>query len=1056
MLTNILFPPNSAGITSQEVKFSPPPHFCSALGSSADNGETKTLKFSAPARVYIAGSALSGGCLKTSPGVGFAVVDVAVEVPKEYYQEKDYLDHRYHAKRLAYLKVLHKHVSRAGWVSSSIFSAHHTDIRKPCLLVKAKAHGDVCLRVLLTASANTFPSARLHPDKANMRHLDSGDGVRCSSSHYNHSILEDMFLDVHAKYLQDAAASAEYLEDACVLLKVWAARRGLLGAPDGFNGFLLSMLMAHLVTNGCKLSPAMDAQQLVKGALKILSEPGVMSGVFWAGEKTKNMAGWKNAFPFVFIGPCGCVNIGARVSKSAVAEFVHEAALSAALLQRGGRTAFEQVFLVTLSQAAKYDIHLHVTVDRNGNSASGNCNGDMFSWRSHEAQINDIVTTALGTRAKIVRVQHKPFVNSSDIQHSLNSAPTTSKKRKSLGQDADTNADTAGSFTIWIGIVLDPENAFRIVDLGPSSDDDKLAKQFRSFWGDRAELRRFKDGRICESVVWDFISSSKRHHIPALAAEYALKKNFASTERVEWSCNLLDPALKGKGSLLEDNSKESSPTALIQCLDRLAKRMKDMKDVPLRVVNVQPLSPAFRGTDPFPPQPHQLAFGAGVGLGRSDEHIPVCPRVLDVLVQLEGSGRWPENSMAINKTKAAMALTIANQLRSSYAMPTIVAEEAVDILHEGYAFRLHINSTAGGANNEAAEKHLIKGAAHAGVTATISARFPAYGPATQVAKRWISTHMLSPHIRDEVVELLVGYLFLHPGAVEPPTSREVAFVRFLDLLASHPWGVLPLFVDPDDEVTMESMQELEKKMDLPEAASMCISTPYDPEGDTWTRGGPPVVVLKRAQALAARASDRLKALLQGSKTSGGDVETATLGDESAWESLFTPALMHYDIVLKLRRAALPFPDHALFTGKQIKRRLVKELEVDPDTFQVAEHDGKKGLQLSKMPTKVLNRGPDKARAAMLIGFDPLKRYLLEAERRLGGTALLFADNHGGDLIGVALKPKMVHHGAQLPASLGDFDPLGEFNPPAPPSVDDILDELLFIGNGFVQDGYKRN
>ena len=46
--------------------------------------------------------------------------------------------------------------------------------------------------------------------------------------------------------------------------------------------------------------------------------------------------------------------------------------------------------------------------------------------------------------------------------------------------------------------------------------------------------------------------------------------------------------------------------------------------------------------------------------------------------------------MAINKTKAAMALKIAEQLRSSYATPTIVTEEATDVLHEGFVFRLHI------------------------------------------------------------------------------------------------------------------------------------------------------------------------------------------------------------------------------------------------------------------------------------------------------------------------------------------------------------------------------
>ncbi|ACO64866.1 predicted protein, partial [Micromonas commoda] len=815
------------------------------------------------------------------------VVDVAVEVPKEFFQEKDYLDHRYHVKRMAYLQVLQQNLESADWVASSVYSTHHADVRKPCLLVKAKKPGDVCLRVLLTIPVHTFPSARLHHEKANLRNLEIQNDERLPSPHYNHSIIEDMFMDEHIKYLRGAAETAEYYEDACILLKVWAAKRGLLGAPDGFNGFVLSMILAYLIRSGGKLSPQMDAQQLVKGALSFLSNPATLKAGFTATGVKQNVASWRSMFPFIFVGPCGYVNIGARISRSAMDEFIHEAARSSSLLERGGRTAFEQVFLVSLYPAMRYDLHVHVKLDRSDNTAVGSCEGDIVSWRNHERTIHDLVTKAISNRAKLVRVQHQPFE-----------------------QDAEDETDL---YTVWVGIIFDPEHALRLVDLGPSSDNDKLAKEFRAFWGDRAELRRFKDGRICESVVWDSIPFNKRHHIPALATDYVLKRNFSSTETVEWSCNLLDPAMGMK----ESDSKESSPIALIQCLDRLAKRMKDMKEVPLRVVNAQPISPAFRGTDPFPPRQHQLAFGAGIGLGRSDEQMPVCPKTLDVVVQLEGSGRWPENSMAINKTKAAMALKIAEQLRSSYATPTIVTEEATDVLHEGYVFRLHINSSASGANNEAAEKYLIKGAAHAAVIATISARFPVYGAATQVAKRWISSHMLAPHIRDEVVELIMGYLFLHPGAVDPPGSREVAFIRFLDLLASHPWNVLPLFVDPEDEFTLADMQNLEKKMDSSDASSMCIATPYDTEGDLWTQRGPPGVVLKRAQALASRAAERLKVLLQGKNRmghnlSGSFMNNLLLGDASAWESLFTPALMHYDIVLKLRRTALPFPDQALF------------------------------------------------------------------------------------------------------------------------------------------------
>ena len=58
-----------------------------------------------------------------------------------------------------------------------------------------------------------------------------------------------------------------------MLLKVWAVRGGILGAPDGFTGFILSMLMTHFVTTGGKLNPLMDARQLVKGSAHAAFRP---------------------------------------------------------------------------------------------------------------------------------------------------------------------------------------------------------------------------------------------------------------------------------------------------------------------------------------------------------------------------------------------------------------------------------------------------------------------------------------------------------------------------------------------------------------------------------------------------------------------------------------------------------------------------------------------------------------------------------------------------------------------------------------------------------------
>jgi hypothetical protein len=68
---------------AKDLKYSPPAHF-----PGADSSPTKILKFAPPERVFLTGSAATGGCLRTAPGTGLTVVDVAVEVPKGFFQEK--------------------------------------------------------------------------------------------------------------------------------------------------------------------------------------------------------------------------------------------------------------------------------------------------------------------------------------------------------------------------------------------------------------------------------------------------------------------------------------------------------------------------------------------------------------------------------------------------------------------------------------------------------------------------------------------------------------------------------------------------------------------------------------------------------------------------------------------------------------------------------------------------------------------------------------------------------------------------------------------------------
>jgi len=74
------------------------------------------------------------------------------------------------------------------------------------------------------------------------------------------------------------------------------------------------------------------------------------------------------------------------------------------------------------------------------------------------------------------------------------------------------------------------------------------------------------------------------------------------------------------------------------------------KYVPLTVVGFHSLSPAFRGTDVYPPQPHPLAGATGkvnnymliimltilsfLTTQKHDEHLPLCVEPLSFLVQV--------------------------------------------------------------------------------------------------------------------------------------------------------------------------------------------------------------------------------------------------------------------------------------------------------------------------------------------------------------------------------------------------------------------------------------
>ena len=50
------------------------------------------------------------------------------------------------------------------------------------------------------------------------------------------------------------------------------------------------------------------------------------------------------------------------------------------------------------------------------------------------------------------------------------------------------------------------------------------AKDFRKFWGEKSQLRRFQDGSICEAVVWPCKTLSDRRRVCGKVVKHVLER----------------------------------------------------------------------------------------------------------------------------------------------------------------------------------------------------------------------------------------------------------------------------------------------------------------------------------------------------------------------------------------------------------------------------------------------------------------------------------------------------------------------------------------------------
>ena len=550
------------------------------------------------------------------------------------------------------------------------------------------------------------------------------------------------------------------------------------------------------------------------------------------------------------------------------------------------------------------------------------------------SELYNILTTGLGDRVKLIYPQ---YTESS-------AWPVTSSSPKSR-------------HSILVGLLLNAEHVGRNVDHGPPVEDKNAAAAFRAFWGDKAELRRFKDGSIEESLIW---KAADGQSILDQIIRYVLQRHLGqgTADKLVFSGNSFDRLIP---DLISSNPLAAyQPT--MNAFEMLQRDIRGLEGLPLQIRQISAASPQLRYSSHEAP-----TFG------------PFGSRwqPADIYVQFEGSNRWPNDLLAIQRTKFAFLLKIGELLEGSangLVARVGLENEQEKLLNQGFldivypesaSFRLRIyhehesgilelslrnKSINLGKLEELAlalsryKRDCLQRPLHTQAVRTLSTRFLLLSPSIRLLKKWRDSHLLSPHVSDELIELLTIRTFIAPSPWQAPGSVMSGFLRTLFFLSKWEWQLEPLIVDFSNgemsikeyesiKVRFEAWRKLDPGMNR---VAMFAASNLDPDGISWTEHRPAKVVAARLTSLAKAACKLVKEQKLSIQAS----------------SLFISSTADYDFIIHLNPKAVGGGEN----DHQQPRQIFKNLQYQ-DPF--------------------------------LDAFDPVQLYLDELVRLYGNSILFF-------------------------------------------------------------------
>lgn len=815
---------------------------------------------------------------------GSFAVDMVVEMPRSIFQEKDYQNLRYFYRRAYYIAYVAAHVRDAlGQSMEADFEFLNDNRLLPVLALhpkleagedhdgtngkkekKASKKSDYTIRIIPCAPKDLFPPNKLMPTSNANKAAESDEkkATNTATPFYNSTLkAESTFME----YLKLLTAKGENSEsknycpafrDACMLGRIWLQQRGFSGAISGggFGHFEWALTMALLLESGGRngspiLSSSLSSTELFKATIQYLAERNFNKAPTILGKGNSDAA--RENGPVLFDGSKN-LNILYKMTPSSASLLQMQAKSTMDLLADESADKFAPIFIVKANVFTQlYDAVFEIN-SPDLTKSLGSTDGHGAVWEN-TAEIYKVLKKAYGSRADLVHI-HQPATR----HWPLGASPRGETQR------------------VLVGVSFDFPQMSRQMEHGPPAEEQKEAARFRQFWGEKAELRRFKDGSILECVEW---KGRQAHDICEEITRYVLHRHNKLTLREEITFYAESFSSIVNFSPFDKEAFDSARRGF----QTFEYDIRNLEDLPLQIRQLAPVSPLARYASIDPP-----LIGA-----HSSTVDPI-----DVNMYFEASSRWPENLVAIQEAKIEFLLDIDRRLCSAHDnITTHLGRENkelgnenlafLDVIYDtGAAFRVRIHCDLEEILLERQQKnrtleHYVRDEAdetlarfhwqfttlplHTQTIATFCTRLPTLSGSIRLAKQWFNSHKLTSHISQELIELFVLHVFLHPYPWKIPSSSTTGFLRTLDFLSRWDWRDEALIIDSAEEMSSDerleirkNLEEWRKKDPNMNHMTLFVATSHDHSGLAYTRNGPSKLIASRMTRLAKAACKLVK------------------------------------------------------------------------------------------------------------------------------------------------------------------------------------------------------